>query len=191
MIQLVEGMMPSHYALHRDRVRKITAGDLFEETHADQHKKAQKWVKETAGSCSTLSILVATVVFTAAFTVPGGNDDYGFPHFLRVPLFYVFAVMDVISLALSLSSFVMFLSVLTSTFEPDDFLRSMPRKMGAGFFFLFVSVLTSMVTFSAALLLIIHLGKKWIATLYAVAFFPVIVLALMALPYFARFVRSL
>ncbi|KAK9209637.1 hypothetical protein WN944_002004 [Citrus x changshan-huyou] len=142
-------------------------------------------------SCSTLAILIATVVFTAAFTVPGGTNDKGFPHFLESPLFYVFTVMDVVSLALSLSSVVMFLSILMSSFDSSDFLSVLPSKLTIGFTLLFFSVLTSMITFSASILLIIRLEKKWTATLYAAAFFPVIVLALMQFPFYAAFVANL
>ncbi|KAK9209630.1 hypothetical protein WN944_001997 [Citrus x changshan-huyou] len=183
----VKEIMPRHYAMHRDEKNKMTASDLFNLTHEDQLRKAQEWIKETSQACSVLAILIATVVFTAAFTIPGGNNDKGFPHFLKSPLFYVFTVMDVASLALSLSSVVMFLSILTSPRESSDFLRELPRKLMVGFTLLFFSVLTSMITFSASLLLIIRMEKKWTAALYAAAIFPVIVLALMEFPYCADF----
>ncbi|KAH9803500.1 hypothetical protein KPL71_001789 [Citrus sinensis] len=182
--------MPRHYAMHRDENNKMTARDLFNITHEDQLGKAQEWIKENSQACSVLAILIATVVFTAAFTIPGGNNDKGFPHFLKSPLFYVFTVMDVASLALSLSSVVMFLSILTSPRESSDFLRELPRKLLVGFTLLFFSVLTSMITFSASLLLIIRMEKKWTAALYAAAIFPVIVLALMEFPYCADFLVS-
>ncbi|KAK9212608.1 hypothetical protein WN943_001990 [Citrus x changshan-huyou] len=187
----VKDIAPPHYAMHRDKNKRMTANDLFDLTHEDQLRKAQDWIKETSQSCSTLAILIATVVFTAAFTVPGGTNDKGFPHFLESPLFYVFTVMDVVSLALSLSSVVMFLSILTSSFDSSDFLSVLPSKLTIGFTLLFFSVLTSMITFSASILLIIRLEKKWTATLYAAAFFPVIVLALMQFPFYAAFVANL
>ncbi|GAY65930.1 hypothetical protein CUMW_244840 [Citrus unshiu] len=190
LFESVKEIMPRHYAMHRDENNKMTARDLFNITHEDQLGKAQEWIKENSQACSVLAILIATVVFTAAFTIPGGNNDKGFPHFLKSPLFYVFTVMDVASLALSLSSVVMFLSILTSPRESSDFLRELPRKLLVGFTLLFFSVLTSMITFSASLLLIIRMEKKWTAALYAAAIFPVIVLALMEFPYCADFLVS-
>ncbi|XP_052289107.1 uncharacterized protein LOC102617554 isoform X2 [Citrus sinensis] len=190
LFEHVKEIMPRHYAMHRDEKNKMTASDLFNLTHEDQLRKAQEWIKETSQACSVLAILIATVVFTAAFTIPGGNNDKGFPHFLKSPLFYVFTVMDVASLALSLSSVVMFLSILTSPRESSDFLRELPRKLMVGFTLLFFSVLTSMITFSASLLLIIRMEKKWTAALYAAAIFPVIVLALMEFPYCADFLAN-
>ncbi|KAL9444405.1 hypothetical protein AB3S75_017569 [Citrus x aurantiifolia] len=186
----VKEIMPRHYIMHRDKEKNITASDLFNLTHEDQLRKAQEWIKETAQACSVLAILIATVVFTAAFTIPGGNNEKGFPHFLRSPLFYVFTVTDVASLSLSLSSIVMFLSILTSPRESSDFLSNLPFKLTTGFILLLFSVLTSMLTFSASLLLIIRLGKKWTATLYAAAIFPVVVLALMAFPVYANFAAN-
>lgn len=140
-------------------------------------------------SSSTLTILIATVIFTANFMVPWGTNDKGFPHFLESPLFYVFTVMDVFTLALSLSSVVMLLSIFTSSFDSSDFLSVLPSKLTIGFTLLFFSLLTSMITFLASIL--IHLEKKWTATLYAVAFFPVTVLALMQFPFNAAFVANL
>ena len=189
-MQRVKEIMPRHYAMHRDKKKNITASDLFDLTHEDQLRKAQEWIKETAQACSVLAILIATVVFTAAFTVPGGNNDRGFPNFLTSPLFYVFTVTDVASLSLSLSSVVMFLSILTSPRESSDFLSNLPFKLTTGFILLFFSVLTSMITFSASLMLIIRLGKKWTATLYAAAIFPVVVLALMEFPVYANFAAN-
>ncbi|KAL9444410.1 hypothetical protein AB3S75_017574 [Citrus x aurantiifolia] len=190
LFESVKEIMPHHYAMHRDENNKMTARDLFNITHEDQLGKAQEWIKETSQACSVLAILIATVIFTAAFTIPGGNNDKGFPHFLKSPLFYVFTVMDVASLALSLSSVVMFLSILTSPRESSDFRRELPRKLLVGFTLLFFSVLTSMITFSASLLLINRMEKKWTAALYAAAIFPVIVLALMEFPYCANFLVS-
>ena len=77
-MQRVKEIMPRHYIMHRDKKKKITASDLFDLTHEDQLRKAQEWIKETAQACSVLAILIATVVFTAAFTILGGNNEKGF-----------------------------------------------------------------------------------------------------------------
>ncbi|MFQ6661844.1 hypothetical protein Gotur_029862 [Gossypium turneri] len=46
----------------------MTADQLFKGMHKDQLKSAQEWVKNTSQSCSTVAVLVATVVFAAAWT---------------------------------------------------------------------------------------------------------------------------
>ena len=138
-MQRVRKIMPSHYVLHRNSDGK-TADELFNEKHKDLLKKAQEWIKETSQPCSAVAVLVAIVVFTAAYTIPGGNDDKGGPIFLHSHFFLFFTVMDVVSLASSLTFVVMFLSILTSPFEPQNFLKFLLRKLMVGFTLLFFSV---------------------------------------------------
>ena len=93
-MQTVEKLIPSHYKTHRDNKDK-TAMELFKEMHEKQLENAQRWIKETSQSCSGVAVLVATVVFAAAFTVPGGtNDSNGFPILLHSPLFMSFTVLN-------------------------------------------------------------------------------------------------
>lgn len=131
-----------------------------------------------------MAVLVATVVFAAAYTVPGGTDEYGVPRLLYHPIFIVFTVMDVVALASSLASVVMYLSILTSPCEMWDFRRSLPRKLMAGFALLFFSMATTMLVFSATILVNIKLEKnRWTSSLtYAAAFFPVSIFAMMQFP---------
>ena len=155
-------------------------------------KEAQNWIKETAQSCSAVAVLVATVVFAAAYTVPGGNEASGYPVFLQSPLFLFFTVMDIVALASSLASVVMFLSILTSPFEMDEFYKSLPRKLTLGFSFLFFSLTTTMLAFSATILLTVKLQKTWTSTLiYCASFFPVAIFGLMQFPIYMAVQRRL
>ncbi|KAJ6376942.1 hypothetical protein OIU76_025990 [Salix suchowensis] len=142
----VRDVIPFHYATLPNNDGK-TARDLFKESHEKQLENARTWIKETTQSCSTVSALVATVVFAAAYTVPGGSDENGKPNFINSPYFLVFTVSDVLSLASSLTSLVVFLSLLTSPFELQDFRISLPRKLLVGFTFLFFAVITTMLSF--------------------------------------------
>ncbi|KAK7306475.1 hypothetical protein VNO77_44418 [Canavalia gladiata] len=179
----IEKRLPYHYTIHKNHNNK-TAKQLFMENHGDLLKDAREWIKETAQSCSAVAVLVATVVFAAAYTVPGGTDDYGLPRFLHHPIFLVFTVMDIVALASSLGSVVMFLSILTSPCEMWDFRKSLPRKLMAGFALLFFSMATTMLAFSATVLINIKLEKnKWTSSLtYSAAFFPVCIFALGQFP---------
>ena len=190
-MQRVQKIIPSHYVIHRNNDNK-TADELFKLNHADLHKKAQRWTKETSQSCSAVAVLVATVVFAAAYTVPGGNDNNGQPVFLNSPFFLFFTVMDVVSLASSLTSVVTFLSILTSPFELEDFHRSLPTKLMIGFSLLFFSVTATMLSFTATILLIIRLERRrWTSTLiYTAAFLPVAVFALMQFPLYVQFTKG-
>ncbi|KAL5773208.1 hypothetical protein ACOSQ2_013132 [Xanthoceras sorbifolium] len=190
----VEDIMPSFFTKHRDK-QNLTAKELFINKHKDELKEAQKWIKQTSQSCSQVAVLVATVVFAAAFTVPGGTDDKnGTPILLNSPFFLFFSISDVISLSSSLTAVVMFLSILTSSFELDDFHRLLPRRLTLGFALLFMSVATTMLAFTSTVILIIQLDKRrqWTLTLICcAAYFPVSVLALTHFPLFASFVNTL
>ncbi|KAI4353984.1 hypothetical protein L6164_002898 [Bauhinia variegata] len=146
---------------------------------------AQEWMKDTAQSCSTVAVLVAKVVFAAAYTIPSGTDKRGLPIFLSSPLFLFFTIMDVVALASSLASVVMLLFILSSPFEMQDFHKSLPRKLSVGFALLFFSLITTMLEFSATMFLTIRLQKdKWTSTLvYTAAFFPVAVFGLFQFPF--------
>jgi len=190
-MQRVKKVIPSYYAKLRDSKQKKTAEELFKDMHKEQLLDAQQWVKETSQSCSAVAVLVATIVFAAAYTVPGGSNDKGIPIFLHKNFFLFFTIMDVIALASSLTSVVMFLSILTSPFDYEDFRNSIPRKLTLGFTLLFFSVMATMLAFAATILLIVQSEKQLTASLISIAaFFPVSVFALMQFRLYAAFMHS-
>jgi hypothetical protein len=135
---------------------------------------------------------LATVVFAAAYTIPGGSDDRGFPIFLHNRFFIAFTVLDVTALASSLTSVVMFLSILTTPFECEKFYHNIPRKLIWGFTLLFFSVMTTMLAFTCTLLLIIRLKKQWTTGLMSMAaFLPVSVFAVMQFPLYVAFMTTM
>ncbi|XP_020216100.1 uncharacterized protein LOC109799869 isoform X2 [Cajanus cajan] len=102
--------------------------ELFTETHKELVKEGEKWAKQAAKSFALVGILITTVMFAAAFTVP-----------------------DAISLFTSATSVLIFIWILTSRFAEKDFLKRIPFKLLAGLGFLFLSVASMMVAFCAAL----------------------------------------
>ncbi|GKV40236.1 hypothetical protein SLEP1_g47904 [Rubroshorea leprosula] len=74
----VEKMVPPHYTIHLNKENR-TAKQLLKYQHKEQLKKAQEWVKNTSRSCSTVAVLVATVLFAAVFAVPGGFRGHDAP----------------------------------------------------------------------------------------------------------------
>ncbi|CAN6683085.1 unnamed protein product [Malus baccata var. baccata] len=184
----IKEMLPPHYIMHHNEDDQ-TAEELFNAGHDELLKSAQEWVKETAQSCSTVAVLVATVVFAAAYAIPGGNKQNGRPVFQNNPLFLLFTSMDVVAIACSLSSVAFFLSVLSSPLEYPYFVKSIPRKVMIGFVFLFLSMATTMLAFAATILLLIHIEKKWTKSLlYPIAFFPVPLFGLLQFPMY-QFVK--
>ncbi|KAI4353980.1 hypothetical protein L6164_002893 [Bauhinia variegata] len=180
----VHEILPPYLVIHCND-DNLKAEDLFDKQHDTMLNDAEEWMKDTAQSCSTVAVLVATVVFAAAYTIPGGTYERGLPIFLSSPVFLFFTIMDVVALASSLASVVMFLSILTSPFEMQDFRKSLPRKLSVGFALLFFSLITTMLAFSATMLLTIRLQKdKWTSTLvYSAAFLPVAVFGLFQFPF--------
>ncbi|KAL7592978.1 hypothetical protein Lser_V15G32875 [Lactuca serriola] len=87
---------------------------VFTREHKELVIEGEKWMKATAHSYTITAALITTVVFAAAITVPGGNDNMGIPNFTNKTSFIVFAVSDAISLVASLISLFMFLSILTA-----------------------------------------------------------------------------
>ncbi|KAM0954934.1 ankyrin repeat-containing protein ITN1-like [Malus sylvestris] len=142
----------------------LKAARLFTQNHKELHEKGEKWMKDTTSSYIIVSALIITIMFVAAFTVPGGNNqETGFPVFLNEKLFMVFIVSDAISLFSSATSALMFLCILTSRYAEDDFLKSLPTKMIIGISTLFISVATMMVAYSCAIFLMLR-DKLWIIT---------------------------
>ncbi|KAL2339791.1 hypothetical protein Fmac_007731 [Flemingia macrophylla] len=126
-------------------------------------------------------------------TIPGGtNQKNSTPMFLGSGVFLFFTIKDVVALVSSLASVVMFLSILTSPFELWDFRRSLPRKLGLGFAFLFFSLACTTLTFSATVLLTIRLQnhQKWASFLFFCAvLFPVAIFWRMQFPLYKMLQR--
>ncbi|XP_070672634.1 uncharacterized protein [Malus domestica] len=148
-----------------NKTDEMTPRELFTKVHKDLVKEGEKAMKDTATSCTVVGALIVTIMFAAAFTVPGGNkQDTGLPVFLSKTAFITFIVSDVISLFSSTTSVMIFLGILTSRYAENDFLLSLPTKMILGHITLFISIVAMMITFSSALSIMLH-GKSSIAIL--------------------------
>ncbi|KAM7473579.1 hypothetical protein LguiB_020822 [Lonicera macranthoides] len=153
---------------------KETPAMVFTTQHKDLVLGGEKWMKETSYSCTIVAALIATVVFAAAITVPGGDNNNGLPNFFKENVFLVFAVSDAISLFTSTTSLLMFLSILTSRYAESDFLRVLPKRLIIGLVTLFLSITTMMTAFSASLYLLFGLKRAWILIpLAALACLPI------------------
>ncbi|KAL5549506.1 hypothetical protein UlMin_004737 [Ulmus minor] len=139
-----------------------TAREVFTENHKDLLIAGETWMKSTSSSCTFVGALIFTIMFTAAFTLPGGNkQDTGFPMFLDEKLFKVFIIFDAISLFSSTTSVLTFLGILTSRYAEEDFLTSLPNKMILGLSMLFISIAAMMTAFCAVIALLFH-KQLWI-----------------------------
>ena len=147
-----------------------TPWDLFTTQHENLRRDGEKWMKDTANNCMLVATLITTVVFAAAFTVPGGSHQAtGIAIFHKAKWFRVFFISDAIALVSSSSSILMFLSILTSRFAEMDFLWSLPLKLVFGLTTLFISIVGMLVAFSATCFLVFKSEMAW---------FPIVIITL-------------
>ncbi|KAI9162319.1 hypothetical protein LWI28_026073 [Acer negundo] len=182
------------FPFHRERrnMNKETAKDVFRSAHEKLALEGEKWMKDTANSCMLVSTLIATVLFAAAFTVPGGNvNDKGIPIFLRTNAFTIFAISDALGLFSSLTSLLMFLAILTARYAIEDFLESLPKKLIIGLGSLFVAIAAMIIAFGATLTIVLSERWLWVSLpITLVASFPVAIFVMLQLPLFIQMIQS-
>ncbi|KAG6641811.1 hypothetical protein CIPAW_09G099100 [Carya illinoinensis] len=179
----VKLITPAHFLEHRNDT-KLTAKQFFSKENKELRTSATEWLKRTSEGCTVVAVLIATVAFAAAYTVPGGpNSQTGTPVLVNKPFFAIFTVTDVLSLSFALTSVVIFLSIVSSPFRLEDFKESLPNKLMFGFTFLFLSVSMMMFAFGSTVLLMIQKRESWTKViLYALSFLPVGIFALSYFP---------
>ncbi|KAJ4827690.1 hypothetical protein Tsubulata_035284 [Turnera subulata] len=174
----VESVMTTNYAYNVNS-NGDTPRQLFTKNHKELKNEGEQWMKDTATSSTVVGALIITIMFTAAFTVPGGNiQETGLPLFRRSKTFLIFIISDAISLFSSSTSVLMFLGILTSRYAEDDFLKSLPTKLIIGLSTLFLSIVTMMIAFCATLIIMLH-GRLSVII-------PVVLLASVPICLFAR-----
>lgn len=181
----VEKIVQPLYTEMRDSKGR-TPQSLFTEEHKVLVSEGEKWMKDTASSCMVVATLIATVMFAAAFTVPGGNNQQmGTPIFIAKRSFTVFVISDALALFSSATSILMFLSILTSRYAEEDFFDSLPNRLIIGLATLFISISTMMIAFCATLFIVLGHGWKWVVVpMSLVAGVPVTLFAFLQFPLF-------
>ncbi|KAK0596319.1 hypothetical protein LWI29_014618 [Acer saccharum] len=173
-------------------INNETATDVFRMEHKELAEKGEKWMKDTSNPCMLVSALIATVLFAAAFTVPGGNvDDNGIPIFLRTNAFTLFAISDALDLFSSLTSLLTFLAILTARYAVEDFLESLPKKLIIGLGSLFFAIAAMIIAFGATLTIVLGGRWHWVSVpITLVASFPVAIFVMLQLPLFIQMIQS-
>ncbi|XP_059438832.1 uncharacterized protein LOC132171518 [Corylus avellana] len=150
----VEKIVPLAFSSAKN-LQKQMPNVLFKKTHGKLQRDGENWMRNTSTNCMLVSTLIATMVFGAAFTVPGGNNQVkGSPIFLERNWFTIFFVSDSIALLCSTSSVLIFLSILTSRYTEHDFLYSLPKRLVLGLTMLFISIVAMVVAFNATCFLV-------------------------------------
>ncbi|XP_028770075.1 uncharacterized protein LOC114727540 [Neltuma alba] len=164
----------------------LTPMQIFKENHKELRTEGEKWMKETASSCSVVGVLIVGIMFAAALTVPGGNNqDSGYPIFMKEKLFKVFIISDALSLCSSTISLLTCLAIVTSRYAEEDFLFLLPTKLIIGLSMLFLSIATMMISFLATIMIMVQYNAShlWV-TLPVIVFagIPVTLFVLLQLP---------
>lgn len=119
------------------------------EKHQQLKVEGEKWMKDIANSYTIVAVLIATVVFIATFTVLGVMESK-----TNIPVFWgnitstLFTISDVVSLFTSITSLLMFFSILTSQYAEEDFLYVLSKRLSIGLLILFISITSMLVAFS-------------------------------------------
>ncbi|XP_071729601.1 uncharacterized protein [Rutidosis leptorrhynchoides] len=176
----------------RENIFKETPDMVFSREHENLLKEGENWMKTTAESCSITAALIATIMFAAAITVPGGNhQETGIPMFTKNAAFIIFAVSDAISLFASSTALLVFLSILTARFADNYFLVSLPSRMLIGLVALLLSTIAMMVAFSATLFLVFSHQKLWmLGPICVLAFIPIGFFVVLQFPLIVDLFRS-
>ncbi|THG14095.1 hypothetical protein TEA_009353 [Camellia sinensis var. sinensis] len=168
-----------------------TPQDLFTENHKELIKEAKQWMKDIANSSIIFATLIATVIFTAAFTVPSDtNNKSDVPISLKKRLFGVLSISEGVALSFSTISILMFLSILSSRYAESDFLRSLPLKLVLGMMTLFISMAAMMVAFCTTFFLYYQHGLIWINVVFTLIVPVLVMYVLLKCPLLLDIIRS-
>ncbi|XP_028059241.1 uncharacterized protein LOC114262979 [Camellia sinensis] len=183
------------FVLPQERKSKNCDGktplQIFIEEHKELMAYEGQWMMGMATSCTVAASLIATVVFAAAITVPGGSTVDGFPIFSKKKAFIVFAISDGLALVSALSTVLSFLSIFTSRYAVIDYLYALPMRLIIGLLALFLSVITMMTAFSATLYLVFSKENALILIPVAtLACLPVALFATLQLPPLLNMIKS-
>ncbi|GAA0143138.1 scaffold/adaptor protein [Lithospermum erythrorhizon] len=186
----MENLMPEQK--HFKNEQGLTPIHVFREKHKELSDYETKWMTEMANSCIIGGSLIATVVFAASITVPGGNNNSsGLPIFLHNTAYHIYSVANTLSLAFSLTSVLIFLSISTARYSVNDYLHSLPTRIIFGLVFLFLAVTLVMVDFIAIAYLVSGSGNERSNFIIAAsACIPVAFFGYVQLPSFVNMIRS-
>ncbi|KAK1562502.1 hypothetical protein Q3G72_012863 [Acer saccharum] len=199
----IEKIVPPPYKEMKNNIDKIngeqqrTPQELFSKEHEDLLKGGEAWMKNAATSCIVVATIIASVIFTATYIVPGGTaahnniDDHnstvaeGSPIHLNKTLFKIFSMSNEIALSFSTISVLMYLSILLSGFTEKDFIWFLPLKFFVGLLTLLLSIISMMVTYRSTYFLAYpyHERLNWITmTTALLVTVPIIVCAHVLFP---------
>ncbi|XP_004491094.1 uncharacterized protein [Cicer arietinum] len=187
--QYIKTLVPQHFYFIKNKITSDnqstsqTPGEIFRSKHTNLISESSSWLKDTSESCSVVAALVAGVSFATASSVPGGTTDEGTPTLEGKPEFDIFTISSLVGLCFSVTGLIMFLTILTSRKQFNDFRRDLPLKLLFGLTSLFVAIASMFVSFCTGhFFLVNHKYKSVIFSLYGVTCVPVTFYAVAQFP---------
>ncbi|KAB2605369.1 hypothetical protein D8674_005086 [Pyrus ussuriensis x Pyrus communis] len=189
--QIVKTSMPPHFFVRFNNDNK-TPKDIFKETHKGLVKDGREWLTKASESCSVMGALIATVAFATATTVPGGIKEVtGRPTLENLPAFDIFAISSLFALCSSVTSMVIFLSILMSRYQDKDFRKELPSKLLLGLTLLFVSMVSMLISFCAGHFFMLKDKLKHAAfPVYAITCMPLAIFAVGHFPLYFNMILA-
>ncbi|XP_028781022.1 uncharacterized protein LOC114737278 [Neltuma alba] len=150
--EYVKGLMPAYFMNEPNKEGK-TPSMIFEEEHGGMLEESDKWVNNMCGNYMVATTLISSVTFATCFQIPGGYDSQkGTPIVGSTnTAFQLFAISALVSFCFSITSLAAFLAIYSSRSDRyKDYRRALPLKLLVGFFSLFVSIVSMLISFCAA-----------------------------------------
>ncbi|XP_068636202.1 uncharacterized protein [Aristolochia californica] len=168
-----------------------TPKQIFDETHQTMVSDGSKWLVTSSQAASAIGVLVATLAYTSIISVPGSYDEND-----KTPLlggkhaFNVFVVANFLGLCFSMISITMYVDIFSSNHKIDDFESKLPHKFANALTFLFLSVLSIVVSFFSAFTFVIQKPlKPFIYPVSYVAVFPLVIWMVSQLQFYYRLLK--
>ncbi|KAH6801503.1 hypothetical protein C2S52_001967 [Perilla frutescens var. hirtella] len=175
----VEDMLPLNVTEETNANDK-TPREVFEEEHRELLKESKAWMKSTSDSCMLIATIILTVVYAAAFTVPGGNSEAtGLPIRVKSNWLTCFFIFEALALFSSTLCIITFWSITCSGFEEDQFFDILPYQLRLGFTALFGSLIGAIASFMSAYHIVLVQGKAWLVKSFLLLICVILVFAIL------------
>ncbi|KAK7316748.1 hypothetical protein RJT34_00433 [Clitoria ternatea] len=187
--QYIKEMVPEHFVFRRNKCDR-SAAEIFKETHKELLDESKEWMKDTSEACSIVAVLIAGACFMTASPVPVGTAEKSKLIFAGELAFDTFAMASLVGLCFSITALIMFLAILTSRKQAEDFRKRLPMKLLLGLSSLFVSIASMLVSFCSAHFYMLKDNYQHVLfPLYIATCLPVIFYAVVQFPLYFDLIR--
>ncbi|KAF7814043.1 ankyrin repeat-containing protein [Senna tora] len=189
-LRFVEEIMPS-YLNSQKNSKGMSPGEVFAKEHKDVVKESNEWLKDTCTAYTIVATLIASMTFSACYQLPGGSNERGKPTLEGQTTFDTYMMAILVAFLSSVTSLVVFIALYSSRMQPIDYLWNLPLKLVFGLTSLFVSIMSTLLSFSAAHSLALEsINMHRLRSLYVLALLPLCLYALPQIPLYWLLLRA-